>query len=377
MQISKEEGLKFLNVIYFTRRNTVFFIALIAAIISAFFVPFDKEYVSYFDFKTLTCLFCVLAVVCALRNINFFSVLARKTVAVFHNTRIAIIGIVYITLIGSMLITNDMALITFLPLSYFILVSTKKQKYMAFTFIMQNFAANLGGMITPFGNPQNLFLYSRFSIPSGEFMRIMLPHFLFSVFLITICCLFIKPDPLTIPEEKQEIPKGKTIIYLILFVLSVAIVFRGVPYIIGLIIVPIVLYFLDKKALSAVDYPLLFTFVCFFIFAGNMARIDAVMNLFTDLLEKSTLISSIVLSQFISNVPAAILLSQFTQNYSGLLVGVNIGGAGTLISSLASLITLKEYIKYNPGKTGKYILLFTLYNIGFLVLFTAFALILR
>lgn len=358
----------------FAKKNTVMLIALVAALLTSIVVHPDAEYVGYFDFKTLTCLFCVLAVVCALKDVNFFYMLAHRIVEHTGNARMAVLTLVYITFIGSMLIANDMALLTFLPLGYITLTSTGKEKYMAFTFIMQNIAANLGGMLTPFGNPQNLYLYTKFNIPAGEFMAIMAAPFAFAVALITLFCLiFVKAEPMHVTDEKIEVPRRRTAVYLFLFLLSILIVFRGIDYRIGLIVIFAALMFLDRHALESVDYPLLFTFVFFFIFAGNMARIDAVREFFSMLLEKSTLIFSILSCQFISNVPSAILLSQFTDNYRELLLGVNIGGVGTLISSLASLITFREYQRHNPGKTLYYLGMFTLLNFAFLVLLTGFA----
>ena len=360
----------------FAKQNFVMVVALIAALVTSFVVPIDKKYLAYFDFKTLTCLFCVLAVVCALKNIRFFYILAQKIVQLFKNTRNSILALVYITFIGSMLIANDMALLTFLPLGYFVLSTTKMEKHMTFTFIMQNIAANLGGMLTPFGNPQNLYLYTKFNIPNLEFVKIMSVPFLLAIFLITVCCfVFVKPEPLLVEDETPKLPPAKTAIYLILFALSIAIVFRSIPYWIGLIIIPIVLLFIDKKALVAVDYPLLLTFVFFFIFSGNMARIDMVQSFFSMLLSKSTLLFSVISCQFISNVPSAILLSQFTENYRDLLIGVNIGGVGTLISSLASLITFREYVKHNPKKAGYYIKVFSCFNFAFLIIMTTFMII--
>ena len=360
----------------FVKKNVVMVVAMAAALITCFIIPPDRAYLDYFDVKTLTCLFCVLAVVCALKNINFFYTLARKIVLVFKNARLSILALVYITFIGSMLIANDMALLTFLPLGLFVLSSTGKGKYMAFTFIMQNIAANLGGMLTPFGNPQNLYLYTKFSIPNGEFMLIMLPPFILSVVLITLCCLiFVKPEPLELKDEKTVLPVGRTVTYLLLFALAIAIVFRGIPYQIGLVVIPAVLLFMDRKALKMVDYPLLLTFVFFFIFSGNMARINGVRNLFSMLLEKSTLLFSVLSCQVISNVPSAILLSQFTGNYKELLLGVNIGGVGTLIASLASLITFREYTKNNKGKTRYYVLLFSAFNFAFLIILALFELV--
>ena len=357
----------------FVRKNTVMVIAFFAAAMTTIFVPIDAQYIGYFDFKTLTCLFCVLSVVCALKDIRFFYMLARRIVHLFRNARLSILALVYITFIGSMLIANDMALLTFLPLGYLVLTTTGKEKYMPFTFIMQNIAANLGGMLTPFGNPQNLYLYTKFSIPNAEFVSIMAPPFALAVALITASCLiFVKPDALEVPDEEISLPPLKTALYLALFALAIVIVFRGIPYWIGLVVIPLVLLFADRKALLEVDYPLLLTFVFFFIFAGNMGRIDAVRSFFSSLLEKDTLTFSTLSCQFISNVPSAILLSQFTDNYRALLVGVNIGGVGTLIASLASLITFREYAKHNPGKAGSYIAQFSAFNFSFLFVLLAF-----
>lgn len=362
----------------FVKQNIVMLIALLAAIITSCIVPPDKEYIGYFDFKTLTCLFCVLAVVCALKNIKFFYILALKIVQVFKNARISVLALVYITFIGSMLIANDMALLTFLPLGYLVLTTTGKRKYMAVTFILQNIAANLGGMLTPFGNPQNLYLYTKFEIPTLEFMSIMAPPFLLSILLITLCCIiFVKPEPLELQKDDVKLDPKRTVLYLILFALSIIIVFRVIPYWIGLIIIPVVLLIVDRKALLMVDYSLLLTFVFFFIFAGNMARIDAVREAFSGLLEKNTLLVSVLSCQVISNVPSAILLSQFTGNYRDLLVGVNIGGVGTLISSLASLITFREYVKLNPGRGKYYVLMFSLFNFAFLIILTGFMMLLN
>ncbi|MBO5261950.1 MAG: citrate transporter [Clostridia bacterium] len=355
----------------FVKKNIVMVIAFIAALVTSFIVTPDKAYIGYFDFKTLTCLFCVLAVVCALKNIRFFYILARKIVELFKTARMSVLALVYITFIGSMLIANDMALLTFLPLGFFVLSETGMKKYMAFTFIMQNIAANLGGMLTPFGNPQNLYLYSKFNIPTMEFMGIMLVPFALSIALITVCCLvFVKGEALELKEERVVLPVKRTIIYLVLFALSIVIVFRGIPYFVGLIVIPIALLLLDRDALKKVDYPLLLTFVFFFIFAGNMGRIDGVRTVFSFLMEKSTLLFSTLSCQFISNVPSAILLSQFTTNYKDLLLGVNIGGVGSLIASLASLITLREYSKNDPKGTKAYIIKFSLFNFAFLFILT-------
>lgn len=359
----------------FILQHTVLCIAAILAIVTSVIVPPDKEYIGYIDFKTLTCLFCTLAVICALKNIGFFSFLAKKIISFTGNIKFSVLALVYITFIGSMIIANDMALITFLPLGYSVLKDTGKEKYMAFTFIMQNIAANLGGMLTPFGNPQSLYLYSYFNIPTAEFVKIMLPLFLLSIMLITVLCLiFIKGEKVSVTNEnKKSLPHMRTLLYLLLFAYSIVIVFRIVPYWTGLIIIPLILAFADPIALGKTDYALLLTFVFFFIFAGNMSRIETVRMIISHLLEKSTLIFSVLSCQIMSNVPSAVLLSHFTDNYRELLMGVNIGGAGTLIASLASLITYREYSQRNPGKKKYYLILFTLLNLLFLIVLTTFA----
>lgn len=355
----------------FASKNFVLVIAATLAIASCFVIKPDAQYIGYFDFKTLTCLFCTLAVICALKNIRFFTITAKKIVTLTGNTRSLALALVYITFIGSMFLANDMALLTFLPLGYLSLSATNKEKYMAPIFIIQNIAANLGGMLTPFGNPQNLYIYTKFNIPTLEFMGIMLLPFILSIILFTAGCLFIPKESLTLEnEEKERIDSKKTAFYLILFAMTILMVFRVIPYYICLPIILISIMATDRNALTKVDYPLLLTFACFFLLAGNVSRIEAVNLFFSNLLEKNTLLTSIFSCQVISNVPSAILLSEFTENYRELLLGVNIGGVGTLISSLASLITFREYTSHVKGKTLQYLGLFTALNFGFLIILT-------
>ena len=360
------------EIIHFIKKNTVFCVAAFAAFVTTFFVPPDAEYLSYFDWRTLACLFLTLAVVSALGNVKFFTILARKLVLLSGNLRRLFLLLVVITFVGSMIIANDMALITFLPLGYFALSVTKNDKYMAYLFILQNISANLGGMLTPFGNPQNLYLYSFFEIPTAEFTAIMLPPFLLAISMLAIACFFIKPEKLSFHEDfPEKFHVKKTVLYMALFAFSLLIVFRIIPFWLGLATIPVVLYFVDKDALYEVDYSLLGTFFFFFIFSGNLARIEAVNEFFSALLAKDTLLVSVLSCQFISNVPSAILLSQFTEDFRSLLLGVNIGGTGTLIASLASLITFSEFKILYPEQTKKYLLLFTGINVIFLVVMTA------
>ena len=353
-------------------------IATALAVTTAMLVPPDSQYIDYFDFKTLACLFATLAVVCALRNIHFFTFMARKIVELTGTARSAVLAVLYITFIGSMLIANDMALLTFLPLSFGVLCATGQEKYLPFTFIMQNISANLGGMLTPFGNPQNLYLYEKFHIPTGEFTAIMLPPFLVAVALITLSVLFVKPVKLTLEEQTPDpLPKGKTALYLLLFLVSVLTVFRVIDYRLCLVLVVLGILFLDRKALLQVDYGLLLTFCAFFVFAGNLARIDAVEQLLSSLLAKNPLVVSSLSCQFISNVPSAILLSAFTEDYRSLLWGVNIGGTGTLIASLASLITFRTYTSHYKGKTLSFLGLFSLISFAFFGILLTFCLVIQ
>ena len=361
-------------IISILKKNVVLTVAFFAAFITSVIVPPDVKYFSYIDYRTLTCLFITLAVICALRNIKFFTVVARKLVSFMGSTRKTVIALLVITFVGSMLIANDMALITFLPLGYIALHETGQDKHVCYTFIMQNIAANLGGMLTPFGNPQNLFLYNKFSIPTGEFTLIMLPPFLLSIALIIASCfIFVKNEKIQLNvQENTKLPIKRTILYLTLFAFSLIIVFRIIPYYIGLVLIPAVLFFADRKAIKDVDYGLLLTFACFFIFAGNMARIEMVSSFLSGLMNRNTLIFSALSCQGISNVPSAILLSEFTANYKDLLLGVNIGGVGTLIASLASLITFRQYQTIFPNKTGKYVLIFSAFNFSFLIILAVF-----
>lgn len=357
-----------MQLIQFLKEHTVLVVAFLAALLSSVFVPISKEYISYIDFRTLTCLFCTLLVVGAFKNICLFEILARKLVEKITYRRTLILTVVFITFFGSMVLANDMALLTFLPLGYFVLKNSDNENYMIFTFIMQNIAANLGGMLTPFGNPQNIYLFSHYMIDSNEFTRIMLLPFCVATCMIILCCMCIKNEKVQMIEASNyTLPKNKAILYTILFVISVMVVFRIFPYVWGLIFISAAIFVLDKKAFLNVDYPLLLTFTCFFIFAGNVARIDAVNLFLSNLVKWNPLIVGVLSCQVISNVPSAILLSHFTSNYQQLLVAVNIGGCGTLIASLASLITFSSFTKFQKENTKKYLIEFSLFNFSFLV----------
>ena len=374
----------------FARTHAVLLVSALAAAATMLVVPPDASYLGYFDLKTLACLFGILALVGALRNAGVFEATARAMVARFSTCRAAVAAIVGITLVLSMIATNDMALIMMLPLCAATLLKAGWERALPFAFIMQSLAANLGGMIVPFGNPQNLYLFERFDIPLTDFLATMALPFAVSVLLIGLsCALFAKPTPRASegrPAEGRHLARSdvapvdrrRAIAFGALLLVVIASVFRLVPYPVSLVAVVAGLLVLDRRALRSVDFGLLLTFVCFFVFAGNMARVPEVSAWLSPLMADHGLWVSAGLSQIISNVPAAVLLSHFTGAWQPLLVGVNIGGAGTLVGSLASLITLQHFTsvrKIFPRatalpelSTGRFLALFSVLNFGFLAI---------
>ncbi len=349
------------------KSHVVLLVAIVAAAVTCFFVPPDAGYADYFDLNTLSCLFCTLAVVSALKERHFFEWLSGKIVTAFGNMRRVTFALVFVTYFGSMIMANDMALVTFLPLGYYVLSSCNKPKYTAFVFVMQNVAANLGGMLTPFGNPQNLYLYSYYSIAAADFFAIMALPFAVAFVLIAGTCFVIKPEPVRLETPPAKAPVvWRMVVYFVLFALSVMIVFRVFPWYVGAISVTLALLILEPRSFLRVDYGLLLTFCAFFIFSGNLARIPEVRAFLSALVGASALLVGTASCQVISNVPSAVLLSRFTNDYRSLLVAVNIGGLGTPVASLASLITLGEFRRRRPGHTGKYLALFSLINFSFL-----------
>ena len=347
------------------RTNAMLAISLLAAAATAFFVPPDRDYLGYYDLKTLSCLFSVLAVVGALRDLQIFSALSQRMVRTFSTVRGVCTALVVITMFGSMLLTNDTALLTFLPLGWFVLSSTGQEKHAALLFILQNCAANLCGMITPFGNPQNLYLFSYYDLSARMFFSAMLPPFILSTVLILLCCLAFPKDRLSVPEVQVTVDSRQAAVYGGLFCLAVAVVLRLVPYVLGLTVIVLALWFLDRHALKTVDWGYLRRFLHLFRqscpdgIGPGAVRPPFVPRNNADL--RAHLPDH-------HNVPAAILLSRFTQDARALLVGVNVGGAGTLVASLASLITFREYTRRVPNGGKSFLLLFSGISFAFLAI---------
>ena len=369
----------------FLREHAVLVVAAMAAAASALAVPPDEAYLGYFDWKTLGCLFCVLAVASALRLMGAFDRAARAVIARFRSPRPLALALVLTTAGLSCMATNDMALIMMLPLSAATLMGANLPRLVAPVFVLQSLAANLCGMIVPFGNPQNLYLYSYYGLGLGDFLATMALPFALSTISIVACTWWLcgrtdSSSPSDTRNLAMPMPLGRRRLaaYGLLFALTLLAVFRIVPVAAAVATVAAALAALDRRALAAVDWGLLATFACFFVFAGNLARVPEVSAWLSPLMADHGLLVSAGLSQIISNVPAAVLLSHFTGTWQPLLAGVNIGGAGTLVGSLASLITLQHFTsvrKIFPRaaalpelSTGRFLALFSVLNVGLLAL---------
>ena len=334
------------KVLSFFKTNVIFTVALVAALVSCIFVPIDKEYLGYFDVDTIVCITLLLLVVAGFSYIHFFEVVARWLVEKFKNTRSIIMCLIFITYVSALVNANDMSLLTFLPLAYIVLKYTDNLKYLAFTFIMQNIASNLGGMITPVGNPQNLYIFSFYDMGLLEFFKIMLIPTLISLVLIVVVCMFIKKEPLKyVNEENLTCSKTKAIVFGVLFLVTLLVVFGVLPWWIASIVILLVVAIVEPKLFLKVDYTIPLTFVAFFVFSGNLSRIPAFVNLIGKFVNEHTFITAYIGCQFISNVPTAVLLSKFTNNYAHLLVSVNVASLGIVFSSLSGVIALKEFVK--------------------------------
>lgn len=360
----------------FLKSNVMAVVAWSLAIITMIIVPPDEAYIEYFDLKTLVCLFTIMLCVAAFKNLDVFSVIAVKLIKKLKSTRALTFALVFITYFASIVIANDIALLTFLPLTIAVFNSCGKKEYIAVCAILQTIGANLGGMIMPFGNPQSLYIFSFFELTVGEFTSTMLFPFIVSLVLIVVCCLLVKKENAEVLcEEKREIPTWRPIVYSVLFILSLLSVFDIIDKFIILAVVVVAMLIIDRKAYGGADYGLLLTFVAFFIFANNMARIPVVYDFVSKITQSNTLLAAVFGCQFMSNVPTGIFLSKFTTDWQRLLVGVNIGGVGSPISSLASLITLKTYVKAFPGNGGKYMLKCLAYNFAILAILTVLCLV--
>ena len=365
------------------KTEIVLSVAVLLAIASAFVIHPDKEYMNYIDFRTLAILFCLMAVMAGLQKIGLFRYVAQKLLGKVSHIRGLTFILVMLCFFSSMLITNDVALITFVPFTFIVLnmiMGEESEKFIVPVVVMQTIAANLGSMLTPIGNPQNLYLYGKTTMNFASFMLLMMPYTVIAFVLLAAWCLLFrykgeKKIALKIEQDTgMSQHKKQLIIYSILFVLCISTVAHIMPYLITLGIVLFVVFLLDRQVLKEVDYALLLTFIGFFVFIGNMGRIPAFNTFIQNIIDGNEVLASVVASQFMSNVPAALLLSGFTNEYEQLIVGTNLGGLGTLIASMASLISFKYIGKEYGHLKGRYLLYFTVANIMFLILLFGYTL---
>lgn len=359
------------KILQYIKKEAVLTISGTAAIITIFIVPPNKEYLSYIDFRVLALLFCLMAAVAGFADNGVFLKLSYWLLKKVKAIRSLGVVLVLLCFVSSMWITNDVALITFVPFAIMILNIAGKSKEIIKIVVLQTVAANLGSMLTPVGNPQNLRLYSYYNLSITDFILITLPYAAFSLIIILAAVLMTKKDRLDIKIDAGAGTEAAAkpfmiIVYSLLFLLSLACVIRLIDYKITFVIVLASILILDRKILMRVDYNLLLTFIFFFIFVGNIGSIPAIRDAFGQLLSGREFAVSVAASQIISNVPAAVLLSAFSSNYKALILGTNIGGLGTLVASLASLISYKLYCKSENAKPSKYLAVFSLYNLIYL-----------
>lgn len=361
----------------FLKKEAVLSIAALCAIATMFFVPPSPEYLHYIDFRVLCLLLCLMAVVAGFKSVGAFEYLTYQLLSRIRNGRILGLTLVMLPFFSSMLVTNDVALLIFVPFTLELLAQLNLKKCIIPILVLQTVAANLGSMATPVGNPQNLYLYSAYSLSAADFFSVVLPLTTISFVSLGIVALPVLPNALSQQKlEKAAISSTKKLlIFALLFVLCLLTVFRVVPYPVTTAVIVILLLILDRKLLKDVDYMLLATFVCFFVVSENLGRIEAIRSFLQTLMMKNTLLTSVGASQIISNVPAAVLLSGFTDQWRQLLAGVNIGGLGTPIASLASLITLKLYLRWPEANIGKFMVRFLTANVAGLVILLLFSIL--
>lgn len=356
----------------FVKNEIVLVVAFILAVVSSFVVHPDSQYIGYIDFRTLSILLALMITMAGLQRLQVFRQIGELLVAKMSSIRGVVLVLIGLCFFSAMFITNDVALLTFVPFSIVTLSISNRRDLYIIVIVLETIAANLGSMLTPLGNPQNLYLYSLAGMSLGAFIKLMLPYSIVALILLIICgFVFVKAAPVTLAEkhiyERTKRDKNMIGMYVFTFWVSIFVVARVLDYRIGLIIVIVLTLILDRRVLRKPDYSLLFTFIFLFIFIGNIKRIPELSSAINSLVKVNEVGVSIVLSQFISNVPAAILCSGFTDQIDKLIIGTNLGGLGTLIASMASLISFKQYSYIDGADKKKYMGVFTVANIIFLI----------
>lgn len=356
----------------FIKNEIVLVVAFVLAVISGFVVHPDSQYISYIDFRTLSILLSLMITMAGLQRLSVFRQIGELLVSKMSSIRGVVLVLIALCFFSAMFITNDVALLTFVPFSIVTLSISNRRDLYIIVIVLETIAANLGSMLTPLGNPQNLYLYSLAGMSLGVFIKLMLPYSVVALALLVLCgFVFVKAAPVVLAEkhiyERSKRDKNMIAMYVFTFLVSILVVARALDYRIGLVIVVVLTLVFDRRVLRKPDYSLLFTFIFLFIFIGNIKRIPVLSDAIGSFLQINEVGVSILLSQFISNVPAAILCSGFTNHVDKLIIGTNLGGLGTLIASMASLISFKQYGYIDGADKKKYIAIFTVANIIFLL----------
>ncbi len=363
----------------FLKKETVLSISFVLAVVSSFFVLPDQKYIEYIDWHTLLLLFALMAVMAGFQALGVFKKIGNLLLSTINNTRQMLLTLVFLPFIFSMIITNDVALITFVPFGIVVLRMSKQEKLLIPLVVLQTIAANLGSMLTPMGNPQNLYLYGKSEMSPIDFIMLMLPYTLIAAVCLIFSIIFIKNNKIEglILDNAPLTNIPFIVCYLICFILCLLCVAKKLSPIVAALTCLIFLIIFDRKILKNIDYSLLGTFICFFVFIGNMGRIDSFCSFLESILSGNEKLVAILSSQIISNVPAALLLSGFSNDWNSLIIGTNLGGLGTLIASMASLISYKQVASEYPDQKGKYLLVFTAGNIVMLAILLIFCLALN
>ena len=360
------------RIIHFLKSEIVLTVALIAALLSMLIVPPDAAYAGYVDTHVLMLLFALMAVVAGLKRCGLMDRICNSLVSRAGSVRMLGAALSLACFFSAMLVTNDVALITFVPLTTALLAAFPGQLILAVT--IETIAANLGSMATPIGNPQNLYLYAHYEMPMGEFLRAVGPLTLVSLVLVLAGCLLLSGEKIAAAQsEARPIDRRALTLHGVQFIVCLLSVLGVMPKWVSFAFVLVTMLIWYRELLAQVDYALLATFVCFFVFVGNLGRVQAVSSLLSGVIAGRELEVGILASQVISNVPAALMLSGFTQDAAALMRGVDLGGLGTLVASLASLISFKLYMKAPGAKAGRYLGVFTVLNLVFLAVLYALA----
>ena len=353
----------------FLKGDPVFTVSLCLAVLSCGIRAPGPAYVDYIDFGTLIMLFCLMLVMEGLRRENFLGAIGSGLLRRVHTARGLSLTLVFLCFFSSMFMTNDVALLTFVPFGIMVLEAAGMSGRLCFTVTLMTIAANLGSMFTPMGNPQNLYLYTLSGLSLPEFLALTGPYAAGAALGLLGCVLlgFRQEKPEIQVEPTPPVRKGSVAFYGVLFVLCVLTVAGLIPHGVLLVIVAAAIFWKDKSLFARADYALLATFVFFFIFVGNLNQIDSLRAWIMEALAGRERLFGVALSQIISNVPAAMLLSGYSGNVPELIVGTNLGGLGTLIASMASLISYKQIANRYPGEKKRYLLVFTVCNLAFLL----------